>query len=112
MFFMPISVRSINKADSAQAQVLDCIEIKNIDVAPHKQLYSKIPSGNEGPVELFLPVPIPLRTAPSLTPEALVLLVGALWGARLGRNRHLARTTENRFITFTGANTHKIQNML
>lgn len=42
--------------------------------------------------DLFLPVPIPLSTAPSLTPEALVLLVGALWGARLGRNRHLHGT--------------------
>lgn len=32
---------------------------------------------------------MPLSTAPSLTPEELVLLLGALWGARLGRNRHL-----------------------
>lgn len=43
--------------------------------------------------KLFLPVPMPLSTAPSLTPEALLLLVGALWGARLGRNRHLAKKT-------------------
>lgn len=32
---------------------------------------------------------MPLSTAPSLTPEELVLLLGPLWGARLGRNRHL-----------------------
>lgn len=48
---------------------------------------------------MFLPVPMPLNTAPSLTPEVLVLLVGALWGARLGRKRHLGRTTENRLMT-------------
>lgn len=35
---------------------------------------------------------MPLTTAPSLTPEELVLLLGALWGARLGRNRHLVGT--------------------
>lgn len=48
---------------------------------------------------------MPLSTAPSLTPEALVLLVGALWGARLGRNRHLARTTEDRLMTVIGGET-------
>lgn len=48
--------------------------------------------------DLSLPVPMPLSTAPSLTPEALVLLVGALWGAKLGRNRHLYGTTEDRLI--------------
>lgn len=36
---------------------------------------------------------MPLSTAPSLTPEELVLLLGALWGARLGRNRHLVGAT-------------------
>lgn len=80
---------------------------ENADETPHKLLYSKILSEKEGTLKLFLPVPIPLSTAPSLTPDALVLLVGALWGARLGRNRHLARTTENRFMTFTGANSCK-----
>ncbi|TNN47112.1 hypothetical protein EYF80_042678 [Liparis tanakae] len=53
--------------------------------------------GQQGPPSgLLLPEPIPLSTAPSLTPEALlVLLVGALWGARLGRNRHLQRDPKN-----------------
>lgn len=32
---------------------------------------------------------MPLGTAPSLRAELDVVLVGALWGARLGRNRHL-----------------------
>lgn len=47
----------------------------------------------------ILPVPMPLSTAPSLTPEALVLLEGVLWVARLGRNRHLHETPEDRLTT-------------
>lgn len=74
---------------------------------PQLNCFTLKPCQEEGTLELFLPVPIPLSTAPSLTPEALVLLVGALWGARLGRNRHLARTTKNRFMTFTGTNSCK-----
>lgn len=55
-------------------------------------------------VEQYLPVPMPLGTAPSLIPDTLVLLVRALWGARLGRNRHLVGTTPDRLITVIRGN--------
>lgn len=38
------------------------------------------------------PVPIPLTTAPSTSPVVTALFVGALWGARLGKNRQLLNT--------------------
>lgn len=37
----------------------------------------------------YLPVPIPLTTAPSISPVVTALFVGALWGAKLGKNRQL-----------------------
>ena len=61
-----------------------------------------------------LPAPRPLGTAPSLRAELEVVLVGALWGARLGRNRHLETnkrrperdtTNENTPRTMTNQNT-------
>lgn len=43
--------------------------------------------------ECRLPEPMPLTTAPSVRPVVTALLVGALWGARLGRNRQLVKKT-------------------
>lgn len=44
------------------------------------------------PVMEYSPVPIPLTTAPSTSPVVTALFVGALWGARLGKNRQLLNT--------------------
>lgn len=55
-------------------------------------------------LEQYLPVPMPLGTAPSLIPDTLTLLVRALWGARLGRNRHLVGTTPGRLMSVIRGN--------
>jgi len=41
-----------------------------------------------------IPFPMPLTTAPSLTPDVLALLDDALWGAKLGKNKQLERENE------------------
>ncbi len=43
-----------------------------------------------------IPFPMPLTTAPSLTPDVLALLDGALWGAKLGKNKQLEREDGNK----------------
>lgn len=42
-----------------------------------------------------LPVPMPLSTVPSISPVATALLFGALWGAKLGKKRHLLKRKHN-----------------
>lgn len=56
---------------------------------------------------VYRPFPMPLTTAPSLTPDVLALLDGALCGARLGKNKQLERdertTNKNESLQFPQA---------